>query len=107
MLSGRGTLAGTAIVAGWTVNELDGPARARLLEAVMGALTRGAAFLMIEPLARGAAPWWKTWVQALTPHHVVAGDYKFAVELPARLADLADAAGFARRALGARVLWVG
>lgn len=106
VVAGRAALTGTGIIAGWAVNELDGPARARLLISVLAAITRGASFLMLEPLARGVAPWWDDWAGALAPHGVVAGDYKFDVDLPARLAEFSDGAGFNTRTLSARVMWV-
>lgn len=104
--AGRAALAGTGIIAGWAVNELDTPARARLLIALQTAITKGASFLMLEPLARGVAPWWDDWTRVLTPLGVVAGDYKFDVDLPPRLAEFSDGAGFNNRTLSARVMWV-
>lgn len=105
-VAGRGPLTGTGIIAGWAVNELDAPARARLLVSVVAALSKGASFLMLEPLARGVAPWWDDWARALAPHGVVAGDYKFDVDLPARLEEFSESAGFNNRVLSARVMWV-
>lgn len=105
-VAGRAPLSGTGIVAGWAVNELDAPARARLLVSVQAALAKGASFLMLEPLARGVAPWWDDWTRALAPHGVVAGDHKFDVELPARLEAFSGSAGFNNRVLSARVMWV-
>ncbi len=105
-VAGRTPLTGTGIIAGWAVNELDAPARARLLTSVLAALTRGASFLMLEPLARGVAPWWDDWARAMAPHGVIADDHKFDVDLPARLAEFSDGAGFNNRTLSARVMWV-
>ncbi len=105
-VSGRTSLAGHAIVAGWAVNELEAPARERLHLAVTTAISKGASFLMLEPLARGVAPWWDHWTRTLTPVGVVSGDYKFDVDLPPRLAEFSDGAGFSARTLSARVMWV-
>lgn len=105
-VAGRAPLAGQGIIAGWAVNELEVPSRARLLVGVLAAIAKGASFLMLEPLARGVAPWWDDWAQALAPHGVVAGDYKFDVDLPPRLAEFSDGAGFNNRQLSARVMWV-
>lgn len=104
-VAGRTPLTATGIIAGWAVNELDAPARARLLVSVLAALNKGASFLMLEPLARGVAPWWDDWARALAPHGVVAGDHKFDVDLPPRLAEFSDGAGFNNRTLAARVMW--
>lgn len=100
----RPSLSGTGIVAGWTVNELEPAARDRLLDLVTRAATNGAVFLMLEPLARGIAPWWDSWERTLAPLGVVSGDYKFDIELPPRLAEFSASAGFSSRVLGARVL---
>ena len=102
----RASLAGHAIIAGWAVNELEAPARERLRLAVTTAISKGASFLMLEPLARGVAPWWDDWTRALTPFGVISGDYKFDVDLPPRLAEFSDGAGFNARTLSARVMWV-
>lgn len=72
----------------------------------MEAVDRHASFLLIEPLARGVSPWWDDWVSALRPHGAVAGDYKFDVEVPPLIGELADSAGLSAGPLGARVLWV-
>lgn len=103
-VKGRATLAGTSIVAGWAVNELEPAARARLLETVVIAVTRGACLLMLEPLARGIAPWWDDWARTLQPLGATSGDCKFDVDLPPRLAEFAKAAGLSTGPLGARVL---
>lgn len=105
-VKGRAPLAGTGIVAGWAVNELDPAARARLLDTVAAAVTRGAAFLMLEPLARGVSPWWDDWVRTLQPLGATSSDCKFDVALPPRLAGFAEAAGLSTGPLGARVLFV-
>lgn len=106
VVSSRVSLAGHGVVAGWAVNELEAPARERLRLAVTAAITKGASFLMLEPLARGVAPWWDEWAAALTPFGVVSGDYKFDVDLPPRLAEFSNGAGFNPRVLAARVMWV-
>jgi hypothetical protein len=106
VVSSRSSLAGHGIVAGWAVNELEAPGRERLRLAVTTAISKGASFLMLEPLARGVAPWWDDWTRALTPFGVVSGDYKFDVNLPPRLAEFSDGAGFNARTLAARVMWV-
>jgi hypothetical protein len=105
-VKGHAPLMGTGIVAGWTVNELAAPARTRLLELLVLAVTRGASFLMMEPLSRAVTPWWDEWVRAFEPHGVASGDHKFDVRLPPRLAEFSDAAGFSKDTLGARVMFV-
>ncbi len=93
-----------AIVLGWSVNELTAPARSTLLAALREASTRGASVLVIEPLARTAVPWWDEWAHAALEAGGRADEWKLPVDLPARLRDLDEAAGFRRDHLGARTL---
>jgi hypothetical protein len=95
----------TAIVAGWSINELDSASRDRLLPLLVTAANGGAAVLVIEPLARGVTPWWDDWVRAFAAAGGRADEWKFDVPLPPRLAATDESAGFRREALGARTLW--
>lgn len=106
VVKGRSSLAGTGIVAGWAINELDAAPRQRMLDTLSAAISRGASVLIVEPLARGAAPWWEDWTRAFQHRGAISGDYKFDDPLPPRLVEFSDAAGFTNRTLGARVLWV-
>ena len=105
--SSRNRLERTVLVCGWSVNELDATSRARALSLLIAARQAGASALVIEPVARTAAPWWPDW----TARVVEAGGrddlWKFPPLLPPSLADLDEAAGFRREALGARTLWLG
>jgi hypothetical protein len=93
------------LVLGWSVNELPTEARARLLEALTTLVGDGAGLMLIEPIARSHAPWWPQWVDRLAPLGAATMDWKAAVELPERLADIDKEAGFRRDTLSARVLW--
>lgn len=95
----------TGIVAGWSINELDNASRDRLLPLLVTAANRGAALLVIEPLARGVTPWWDDWTQAFAAAGGRADEWKFDVELPSRLAAIDESAGFRREGLAARTLW--
>jgi len=95
---------GDALVTGWTANELEQPARVRLLELLVEAASRGHALLVLEPLARGVAPWWPSWATALAPHGIRDLDLKFEAELPDWIARLDQASGLDHSTLGARVL---
>ena len=94
------------VVLGWSVNELDAPARQRLLPAIVGLARAGHPLLLIEPLARGMSPWWDDWATALAPAGARAQDWKFDVALPPALAAIDEAAGFRREGLGARAITV-
>ncbi|MEO8071006.1 MAG: hypothetical protein ABI652_06360 [Acidobacteriota bacterium] len=95
-----------ALVMGWSVNELAPASRERLLSALIPLAERGVRILIVEPLARSAVPWWNDWVDALGAVGARADEWKLDVPLPPALADLDEAAGFRRSALGARSIWV-
>jgi hypothetical protein len=101
----RTTLATTGIIAGWTVNELTHTDRDRLLEVLDQLLERDASLVVLEPLARGVAPWWDEWTTRLAKHGVKERDFKADVDLPSPLDSFSDAAGFRKKELGARVMW--
>lgn len=96
---------GTAVVAAWSINELDDAARRALLPDLLTLMDLGYRVLIIEPLARTAVPWWKAWADTWQHHGGRADEWKFEPALPPVLADLSDAAGFRRDSLGARTLW--
>jgi len=98
-------LATTGIIAGWTVNELPKPDRDQLLAVVDQLLDRGARLVILEPLARGVAPWWDEWAMRLAPRNVREEDVKAAVDLPAPLDSFSDAAGFRKKELGVRIMF--
>lgn len=103
----RGTaLSRTALIAGWSVNEVADAARQRLLPPLLGLAQRGACVLIIEPLARAAARWWDDWAASAREANGRAEEWRFDVDLPDGLANLSDAAGFRRETLGARSLWI-
>lgn len=99
---GRGDL---AIVA-WCANELSEEARGGLLAALLGGAAQGAAVVVAEPLATGAAPWWRDWVGAFAPAGGRAREARARLTLPDSLARLDRAAGLDHEELGARVLVV-
>jgi Methyltransferase small domain len=92
----------TAIVCGWSLNELPTPKRTLAIDALLVMASRGAAVLVVEPVARRLVPWW----DAFATRAVAAGgrsdEWRFPPALPPALADLDEAAGFDREALSAR-----
>ena len=96
---------GSAIVAAYTVNELL-ESRTKLLAELLRAKARGANVLIIEPIARGVAPWWDEWRSAFERAGGRADEWRFPSSLPARQRELARAAGLDPRELTARSLWV-
>jgi hypothetical protein len=89
----------------WSLNELDDGARAKVAAALSSRHARSAALLVIEPLARGAAPWWDEWARTLSSPNLRQDEWHFDVALPVSLAAIDEAAGFRRDELGARSLW--
>ena len=95
-----------ALLFAWAVNELDDPARRRVLQALATLAAAGIAALVIEPIARSAAPWWPEWEDTLTPLGARCDDWKFETALPPALAELDREAGFRREGLSARSCWI-
>ena len=92
----------TAVVAAFTVNELETAARdalrARLLD-------RDGPVLVVEPLARGVSPWWDEWEAAFRATGGRADEWRFRAELPPTLKLLDRAAGLDHAQLTARSLF--
>jgi SAM-dependent methyltransferase len=95
----------TGLIAGWSVNELPDPDRERLLGRLLDVARRGAAIVIIEPLARAAAPWWPRWEGAFAGVGGESHDWRLDTELPPMLRAIDEAAGFQREMLTARSLW--
>jgi RNA polymerase sigma-70 factor (ECF subfamily) len=95
----------SAILVAWSANELDDDARAVLLQALLGHAASGRAVLVIEPLARSAAPWWSEWADTCERVGGRADEWQEDVPVPAALADISEGAGFRRPPLRARSLW--
>ncbi|OFW10050.1 MAG: hypothetical protein A3H96_03600 [Acidobacteria bacterium RIFCSPLOWO2_02_FULL_67_36] len=97
---------GTAILAAYAVNELDGKAREILLPRLVAAHERGARVLVIEPIARRPATWWPVWERRIREAGGRADQWRFQVPLPPTQRALARSAGLNPRELTARTLWI-
>ncbi len=97
---------GESILAAFTLNELPSGDRERLRARMLEASRRGASILVVEPLARGATPWWEPWSAAFLSAGGRRDDWKFPALLPDRLALLARAAGLDHRELKGKSLWL-
>ena len=95
-----------AVVVGWAVNELDSPARDRLLRSLVRLGQSGTTLLVVEPIARTMTPWWSQWCDVLGPVGGRATEWKLDATLPPSLASIDRDAGFHRATLAARSLWV-
>ncbi len=92
-----------AVVAAYTLNELDEEPRQRILAAAVAARS---GLLVIEPISRAITPWWDRAAAAVTAAGGRADDWKLPLDLPARWRLLDRAAGFRRDHLSARTLWL-
>jgi Methyltransferase small domain len=95
---------GTGIVLGWAVNELSADERRTLLPALLDIAGAGASVLVIEPIARRAAPWWDEWAATFGEARGVAREWPAAITLMPPFDELDRAAGFRRESLSARSL---
>lgn len=98
--------AGTALIAAFTINELDSASRDRFHDGFLKAARNGAAVLVIEPIARRLTSWWGDWSR----HWIAAGgrddEWRFRMKLPERLALMDRAAGLDHSELTGRSLWL-
>jgi hypothetical protein len=97
---------GGAVLAAFTANELDDAARGRLLARLLEAGRAGARILIVEPMARRIAPWWREWAGAFSSAGGRADEWRFPADLPDALRALDRAAGLDHRELLARSLWL-
>ncbi len=96
---------GGAVLAAYTVNELEDRSRAALLAALLAHVRDGGSVLIVEPLARSIAPWWNAWRAEFEPLGGRSDEWRIRTELPAIVAKLDRAAGLNHRELTARSLY--
>jgi len=98
--------AGAGIVAAYVLNELPTEVRVRAEGQLFDAAARGARVLILEPVARGVAPWWDDAARRARQVGGRADEWRFSVELPLLLRTLDKAAGLNHRELTVRSLWL-
>jgi hypothetical protein len=96
----------SAIVAAYTVNELTGQVREALLGSLVASARRGARVLIVEPIARRAAPWWPDWSAEVERQGGRVDEWRFDAGLSPLLKRLDRAAGLDHRELTARSLYL-
>ncbi len=96
-----------SFVAAFAVNELEEAARSALLPQLLERASRGDRVLVVEPIARSAAPWWNAWRRAFEAAGGRADEWRFAAALPPIVAKLDRAAGLDHRELTGRSLFAG
>jgi SAM-dependent methyltransferase len=97
---------GDAAIAAYVLNELPADARMRAEEQLFAAAARGARVLILEPIARGIAPWWNEAARRVVDAGGRADEWRFAIDLPPLLRTLDTAAGLNHRELTVRSLWL-
>ena len=95
-----------AIVAAFTANELQSEARSRLRERLEQRASLGDTILVVEPVARGVAPWWSEWRDRWTALGVREDEWRVHLALPEIVARLDRAVGMRHDELTARTLFV-
>jgi hypothetical protein len=98
---------GLGILAAYTINELPDDLRHAWLTKLLDARARGAAVLIIEPIARRMAPWWGGWEERFVAAGGRSDEWRFEASLPLRQRELAKSAGLSPRELRARSLFAG
>jgi hypothetical protein len=87
------------IVAAYTLNELSDAARIRVEQQLLERARKGARLLIVEPLARGVAPWWDATATRLIERGGRADEWKMTIEVPSVVRLLGTAAGLNYREL--------
>lgn len=111
LASRRLTAAGSAgartlYLAAYTANELTEGERDTVLQALLDRAADGAAALIVEPIARGIAPWWPRWSDTWRTAGGRVDEWRFREPLPGRVRAFDHAAGLDHREQTARSLWI-
>lgn len=97
---------GAAAIAAYVLNELPAGLRVQVEAELFAAAARGARVLILEPVARGVAPWWDEAARRVANAGGRADQWRFAIELPPVLQTFDKAAGLNHRELTVRSLWL-
>ena len=98
--------AGSAAIAAYVLNELATDVRQRVEDQLFAAAGRGVRVLILEPIARGIAPWWDDTARRAIGAGGRADEWRFEVDLPPLLQTLDKGAGLKHRELTARSIWL-
>ena len=96
----------TAIIAAFTINELDSVTRQRFRKEFLTTSLDGAPILIIEPIARRLTSWWDEWAREWKDAGGRQDEWRFRVDLPEKLSLMDKAAGLDHRELTGRSLWL-
>ena len=95
-----------AVLAAFTINELTDASRDELMRRLIERAGRGDRVLVVEPLAGGAAPWWRRWQRAFESAGGRADEWRVHAELPRIVQKLDRAAGLNHHEITGRSLWL-
>lgn len=98
----RRTRRQTALIFGWSLNELDAVNREHALGSIAEMAANGTRVLVIEPVAGRLVPWFTEWSARCQQSGARVNQWRFEEPLPAALAELDREAGFNRDGLTAR-----
>jgi hypothetical protein len=98
--------ANTAVIAAFTMNELDAGARDKLHRALLRVARTGLPVLIVEPIARSIATWWDEWARDWKNAGGRADEWRFRVHLPDQLALMDRASRLDHSELTGRSLWL-
>lgn len=88
-----------SVVAAYTLNELSDAARGRVEQQLCDRARRQGRVLVLEPLARGVAPWWEGTAQRMIALGGRADEWRLTVDVPPIVRLLGTAAGLNYREL--------
>jgi SAM-dependent methyltransferase len=94
------------VVAAYTLNELPDGARGRVEQQLCDRARRGGRVLVLEPLARGVAPWWPYTAERLIALGGRADEWKLTIEAPPVVRLLGTAAGLNYRELRFQTIYL-
>jgi SAM-dependent methyltransferase len=97
---------GSAVVAGYVLNELPEAVRVRVEDWMVAHAQAGGSVLILEPIARAITPWWDETVTRMATVGGRADEWRFRAEVPDLVARLGKAAGLDYRELRLRTLYV-
>ena len=95
-----------SLLAAFTLNELPDAERNAALRRLLERAEAGDHVLIVEPLARGIAPWWNRWQEEVVAAGGRGDEWRFRVPLPPIVTKLDWAAGLNHRELTGRSLWL-
>ena len=96
----------TAVIAAFTINELDPEDRTRFRKEFLNIHRLGLPVLVVEPIARKLTRWWSDWAREIVSAGGRADEWRLGVPLPERLALMDRAAGLDHREITGRSLWL-